>query len=108
MVDVRDCARAHIAALENVEARGRYICVNRTVWMKEIVDILAGNGYSGRDLPWRVRIYSQLERLMEICIVGWTTELGCTLTRILGSSWSSGSFFVPLRSQQSARMSLYQ
>lgn len=63
MVDVRDCARAHIAALENVEARGRYICVNRTVWMKEIVDILAGNGFSGRDLPWRVCSYVQSEHL---------------------------------------------
>uniref|UniRef100_K3WG88 FYVE-type domain-containing protein n=1 Tax=Globisporangium ultimum (strain ATCC 200006 / CBS 805.95 / DAOM BR144) TaxID=431595 RepID=K3WG88_GLOUD len=63
MVDVRDCALAHIAALENSEARGRYICVNKTVWMKEIVDILSHNGYSGRDLPWRVGLPNWVARL---------------------------------------------
>lgn len=63
MVDVRDCALAHIAALENSEARGRYICVNRSVWMKEIVDMLARNGYSGRDLPWKVGLPNWVARL---------------------------------------------
>ncbi|TMW56372.1 hypothetical protein Poli38472_006382 [Pythium oligandrum] len=63
MVDVRDCALAHVAALENLEARGRYICVNRTVWMKEIVEILANNGFSGRDLPWRVGLPNWVARL---------------------------------------------
>ncbi|KAF0688237.1 Aste57867_20107 [Aphanomyces stellatus] len=54
VTDVRDCAVAHVLALEHTEARGRYICVNRTVWLKEIVQILAKNGYSGRDLPLQV------------------------------------------------------
>jgi nucleoside-diphosphate-sugar epimerase len=54
MVDVRDCALAHVLALENMEARGRFICVNKTIWMKEMVEILSQNGYSGRDLPWKV------------------------------------------------------
>ncbi|CAH0475758.1 unnamed protein product [Peronospora belbahrii] len=63
MIDVRDCAAAHAAALENNDARGRYICVNRSVWMKEIVDILSSNGYSGRDLPWKVGLPSWVGRL---------------------------------------------
>ncbi|CEG44584.1 nad-dependent epimerase dehydratase [Plasmopara halstedii] len=63
MVDVRDCAAAHIAALENNDARGRYICVNRSVWMKEIVEILSKNGYSGRDLPWKVGLPHWVGRL---------------------------------------------
>ncbi|KAG7396931.1 hypothetical protein PHYBOEH_001536 [Phytophthora boehmeriae] len=63
MIDVRDCAMAHIAALENNDARGRYICVNRNVWMKDIVDILANNGYSGRDLPWKVGLPNWVGRL---------------------------------------------
>ncbi|KAF4319724.1 hypothetical protein BBO99_00003493 [Phytophthora kernoviae] len=63
MIDVRDCAMAHIAALENNDARGRYICVNRSVWMKDVVDILASNGYSGRDLPWKVGLPNWVGRL---------------------------------------------
>lgn len=63
MIDVRDCAVAHIAALENNDARGRYICVNRSVWMKDIVETLSNNGYSGRDLPWRVGLPSWVGRL---------------------------------------------
>lgn len=54
MIDVRDCAKAHILALENSMARGRFICVHQTVWLCHIADILANNGYSGRDLPWKV------------------------------------------------------
>jgi hypothetical protein len=63
LVDVRDCATAHVDALENLEARGRYICVNRTVWMKDIVDYLARHGFSGRDLPWRVGLPNWVARL---------------------------------------------
>lgn len=63
LVDVRDCAAAHVAALENLEARGRYICVNRTIWMKDIVEYLANNGFSGRDLPWRVGLPNWVARL---------------------------------------------
>ncbi|TDH65910.1 hypothetical protein CCR75_001331 [Bremia lactucae] len=63
MVDVRDCASAHVAALENNDARGRYICVNRSVWMKDIVEVLSSNGYSGRDLPWKVGLPHWVGRL---------------------------------------------
>ncbi|CAI5746689.1 unnamed protein product [Peronospora destructor] len=63
MIDVRDCAAAHVAALENNDARGRYICVNKSVWMKDIVDVLSRNGYSGRDLPWKVGLPRWVGRL---------------------------------------------
>ena len=42
VVDVRDTAAAHIAALEKPEAAGnRYICVNERISMKEIAQIFA-------------------------------------------------------------------
>ncbi|POM74760.1 Dihydroflavonol-4-reductase [Phytophthora palmivora] len=74
MIDVRDCAVAHIAALENNDARGRYICVNRSVWMKDIVEMLSNNGYSGRDLPWNVALSLIISRVeapsIELGLVG--------------------------------------
>ncbi|RHY51621.1 hypothetical protein DYB38_005727 [Aphanomyces astaci] len=54
MADVRDCAAAHVLALEHMDARGRYICVHRTVWLREMVQILSRNGNSGRALPLQV------------------------------------------------------
>ena len=51
LVDVRDVARAHIAAMKKPEASGnRYIVTSCTLWMKEIADIIAAEfkpqGYS--------------------------------------------------------------
>ncbi|OQR84843.1 dihydroflavonol-4-reductase [Achlya hypogyna] len=63
LTDVRDCAMAHVLVLEYADARGRYICVNRTVWMKEVVQILAQNGYSGRNLPYQVGLPSWVAML---------------------------------------------
>ena len=37
MVDVRDVSEAHIRAMENTEAAGRFLCVEHTVEMKEVV-----------------------------------------------------------------------
>jgi len=39
-VDVRDCARAHILALENEKAHGRYLTSNNAWWLKDIAAIL--------------------------------------------------------------------
>jgi nucleoside-diphosphate-sugar epimerase len=36
LVDVRDVAEAHVRALENEDAAGRYICVSRPLWMREM------------------------------------------------------------------------
>ncbi len=40
VVDVRDVAQAHILALENPAAKGRYICWNRTLSLPEIVTLI--------------------------------------------------------------------
>lgn len=39
-VDVRDVARAHILAMESPGAKGRYLCANVSLTMRETVDIL--------------------------------------------------------------------
>jgi dihydroflavonol-4-reductase len=36
-VDVRDVARAHVLAMENPQAQGRYIVSNESLWMKDLV-----------------------------------------------------------------------
>ena len=42
-VDVRDVAQAHINCIESDEAQGhRHILVNRSLWMREIGEILRG------------------------------------------------------------------
>ncbi|OQR84858.1 dihydroflavonol-4-reductase [Achlya hypogyna] len=63
VTDVRDCALAHVLAMEHPDARGRYICVNRTVWLRDIVETLRANGYSGRDLPLQVGLPNWVARL---------------------------------------------
>jgi dihydroflavonol-4-reductase len=50
-VDVRDVARAHVLAMENRTASGRYLCANETITMREVVTMLRENGYSGYRLP---------------------------------------------------------
>lgn len=50
-VDVRDTAHAHVAAMENKDAAGRYICVAETLSMDEAVKILREAGYGCYKLP---------------------------------------------------------
>lgn len=41
IVDVRDCAIAHVNAIDNPESNGkRFICVSEGLWMEEIIKIL--------------------------------------------------------------------
>ena len=47
IVDVRDVAEAHIRALEAAGAKGRYLCANDAVPMREIVGWMRGMGYEG-------------------------------------------------------------
>ncbi|KAH9128847.1 hypothetical protein AeMF1_001033 [Aphanomyces euteiches] len=68
VTDVRDCAVAHVLALEHPAARGRYICVNRTVWLREVVEILRTNGYSGRALPFQVGLPNWVARFSSFSI----------------------------------------
>jgi dihydroflavonol-4-reductase len=51
-VDVRDAATAHVLAMENVRAKGRYLCAGETLSMREVVELLQEAGYrDGYKLP---------------------------------------------------------
>ena len=50
-VDVRDVAHAHILAMENEKAKGRYLCTSETLGMVEVVSILREAGHSSYKLP---------------------------------------------------------
>ena len=50
-VDVRDVAHAHILAMENEKAKGRYLCTSETLSMSEVVSILREAGYNNYKLP---------------------------------------------------------
>lgn len=50
IVDVRDVAQAHLLALENPQASGRYICCSEALEMVEIAAFLREEGY-GDQLP---------------------------------------------------------
>jgi len=52
-VDVRDVAEAHVRAMQVPTAKGRYLCANQNVNMRELVELLAQRGYSGYALPSR-------------------------------------------------------
>ncbi|ASQ90035.1 epimerase [Prosthecochloris sp. GSB1] len=47
-VDVRDVAEAHIAAMEEKTAHGRYLCSGEPLHMRELVGLLRENGYGER------------------------------------------------------------
>ncbi len=48
MVDVRDVARAHIMAMENPEAAGRYLCSAGTRSMRQNIELLKEAGFGDR------------------------------------------------------------
>lgn len=52
-VDVRDVAHAHILAMENEKAKGRYLCTGETLNLAELVNILREAGYGNYKLPKR-------------------------------------------------------
>jgi len=49
-VDVRDVAAAHVLVIQKKEAAGRYVCANRTMWMKEVCELLR-NRYPNYPIP---------------------------------------------------------
>lgn len=53
LVDVRDVALAHVRAASVKTAAGRYLCANKTVSMREVVELLARSGYDKHKLPRR-------------------------------------------------------
>jgi nucleoside-diphosphate-sugar epimerase len=50
-VDVRDVALAHVRALTTHQANGRYLCAAETRSMREVVGVLAANGFGKARLP---------------------------------------------------------
>jgi dihydroflavonol-4-reductase len=52
-VDVRDVADAHVRALDQPSAHGRYLCAGDTLSMRGLVALLTKNGYGGYKLPKR-------------------------------------------------------
>ncbi|NTV98997.1 MAG: SDR family oxidoreductase [Chlorobiaceae bacterium] len=45
IVDVRDVAKAHLLAMEKIEASGRYLCSGDAMHMRELVELLTASGY---------------------------------------------------------------
>jgi dihydroflavonol-4-reductase len=50
-VDVRDAAHAHVLAMENKKAKGRYLCTSETLSAAEVVKILREAAYGKYKLP---------------------------------------------------------
>ncbi|MEI6757943.1 MAG: SDR family oxidoreductase [Chlorobium sp.] len=50
-VDVRDVAKAHILAMENKAAKGRYLCAADAMHLRELVSLLKTSGFSNYPLP---------------------------------------------------------
>ena len=48
LVDVRDVARAHIVAMENPAAGGRYIVAAEARTMRQVIELLRANGWGDR------------------------------------------------------------
>lgn len=47
-VDVRDVAKAHVVAMENPAAAGRYIVAAESRTMRQVIDLLRANGWDDR------------------------------------------------------------
>jgi dihydroflavonol-4-reductase len=48
LVDVRDVARAHVLAMEQADASGRYLVAAETRTMRQVLDLLEANGWGDR------------------------------------------------------------
>jgi dihydroflavonol-4-reductase len=48
LVDVRDVAAAHLAAMETPQAAGRYLCVAGNMSMAEAIALMRAEGYAGK------------------------------------------------------------
>lgn len=100
LVDVRDVALAHVAALELRSASGRYICVNQSLSMDEVARKLRSSGLAqghrltrlhlrGRVGNWLARAYARTRppglRSYLMTHIGREFEVdGSRLTRELG------------------------
>lgn len=60
VVDVRDVAEAHVRALENERANGRYLCAGEPMTLMEVVGLLRAAGYGERYTLPRLDLTSPL------------------------------------------------
>ena len=82
VVDVRDCAMAHIRALEREDARGkRFIVVSGSIWFKEIGEILQQRyGPMGYKVPTKeskyfwIKFFSYFRRDLAYIVKYWGFE----------------------------------
>ncbi|MGO1117500.1 SDR family oxidoreductase [Rhodovibrionaceae bacterium A322] len=74
IVDVRDVADAHVAAMETPEAEGRYLCSSGTMTIEALVALLRKEGYGHCKLPK----------------FDWTGPWGTRLMKLLSYTQPSG------------------
>ena len=68
-VDVRDVAHAHVLAMENEDAKGRYLCTAEELSMVRVVDLLREAGYGNYKLP-KIRMTGALGNALVKILVG--------------------------------------
>lgn len=89
-VDVRDVAKAHILAMENPEAKGRYLCSAGLLHMRELIELLELAGFRNYPLPKRDLTGSLGTAL--ITALSWTQprDTGTYLRTHIGKSMRYG------------------
>ncbi|MGL4489612.1 MAG: NAD-dependent epimerase/dehydratase family protein, partial [Rhizobiaceae bacterium] len=83
-VDVRDVADAHIAAIENKNASGRYICASANMDMGEVVALMRSEGYGHTKLPKFAMTGSFGTALMKLASYAQPVGIGSYLRTHLG------------------------
>lgn len=53
LVDVRDVARAHVEAMEQPSAEGRYVLYTESMWVKEMASVMRGQFPDNKKIPTR-------------------------------------------------------
>ncbi len=76
LVDVRDVARAHIMAMENPAAAGRYIVAAETRTVRQVVELLRANGWGDR---------------YKLPTIGLDNAVGAALTRFAAGFQAPGT-----------------
>lgn len=83
-VDVRDVAEAHIAAMDQGSASGRYICAAGNKDMARVVKVIYNNGYAKAKLP-RLKLTGAIgTALMKLASFGQPAGAGSYLRSHLG------------------------
>ena len=90
LVDVRDVAAAHLAAMTNPKAKGnRYICASELVWLTEVAKWLNKNfarkGYKVSTLQfpdWFVRFYALFDKTVKGEVPNLGKEIGVSNQKI--------------------------